>query len=400
MDEIAARYESLPYPETVHAATHPRRVAAAGLLAGVNPPEPSAASILEIGCGCGTNLIAVARTLPKSRCLGIDLAHSHVEKARESAAGLANVTFAQCDLRKFHADEQYDYIIAHGVFSWIPEDVRTSLLHFCSANLKPEGIAYLGFNCYPGWATHEPIRRLLLQLLGPEAGSSRLGEARRLLELLAATWHLDERGRGWHEAAVMELRQHPAVMPHDLLGAENRPFYLSEFVEYIRPHGLLFLADAIEPLGTTHVLPPQLKQFVSTLHLSAIDREQLGDFARLRQHRTALVVHADARVRPPGPAIMDRLAISTELKPAPGRVPAEGEFVTPGGALIRTRDALVTDFIARLIAAGEPRPFLHLASDASAHLRHGSATPVDLNSLREVTHSMIAGGLMVADWHR
>ena len=66
--------------------------------------------------------------------------------------GLTNVTLRHASITD--VDESYgkfDYIIAHGVFSWIPTEVREKLLDICAKNMAPGGVAYVSYNTYPGW---------------------------------------------------------------------------------------------------------------------------------------------------------------------------------------------------------------------------------------------------------
>jgi 2-polyprenyl-3-methyl-5-hydroxy-6-metoxy-1,4-benzoquinol methylase len=46
---------------------------------------------------------------------------------------------------------KFDYIITHGVFSWVPHDVAEKVLQICAEQLTPNGLAYNSFNTYPGW---------------------------------------------------------------------------------------------------------------------------------------------------------------------------------------------------------------------------------------------------------
>jgi SAM-dependent methyltransferase len=147
-------YDSVPYPGHVHTHTHPNRIAAIARLFGINAPPVSTARVLEIGCGDGGNLISIAYTLPRSQSVGLDLAASAVERGRQRVAALA---LTNCDL--LVADlatagrslGEFDYVIAHGVYSWVPPPLRESLLRLVSDALAPTGVAFISYNVFPGW---------------------------------------------------------------------------------------------------------------------------------------------------------------------------------------------------------------------------------------------------------
>ncbi len=48
-----------------------------------------------------------------------------------------------------------DYVIAHGILSWINFEVRHALFRMVDRSLTPGGLAYFSYNALPGWP---PIR--------------------------------------------------------------------------------------------------------------------------------------------------------------------------------------------------------------------------------------------------
>jgi len=123
----AVRYSNYPY-----AQTHPDRLATVAILHGLEPPDPFTARVLEIGCGAGGNLMAMAAATPGIRAVGVDLATGPIEDGRAVIAevGLTNVELRQGDVRDLTdgALGEFDYIVAHGVYGWIPQDARDALL--------------------------------------------------------------------------------------------------------------------------------------------------------------------------------------------------------------------------------------------------------------------------------
>src|SRR3954452_16284363 len=146
-DEV--RYSSFPY-----AQTHPDRLATVSILHRLEPPDPARARVLEIGCGAGGNLFAMAVATRGIEAVGVDLAAVAIEDGRAAAAavGLEKVALHQADVRDLtdaHLGAS-DYIIAHGFYGWIPADARDALLATIKASLTPHAIAYVSYNTQPG----------------------------------------------------------------------------------------------------------------------------------------------------------------------------------------------------------------------------------------------------------
>src|SRR5262249_26620757 len=146
-------YDEVVYPSYVYSQTHPDRLATIATLLGMNPTSVESCRVLELGCGAGGNLIPMAFDLSESGFVGIDLAGSAISQGREliKALGLKNISLQQADLMDLSSElGKFDYIIAHGLFSWVPEVVRDRILAICRAHLAPEGVAYISYNAYPG----------------------------------------------------------------------------------------------------------------------------------------------------------------------------------------------------------------------------------------------------------
>ena len=159
--ELQASYDEFPYLSLAFPQSHPDRLATIGRLLGLSPPAVDECRVLEIGCASGGNLIPMATASPRSRFVGIDLSAVQVRQGAADIAGLGlgNIELVQADLREFAADQGvFDYIIAHGVYSWVPSDVQHKLLDVCARQLSPNGIAYVSYNTLPGWNMRGIIR--------------------------------------------------------------------------------------------------------------------------------------------------------------------------------------------------------------------------------------------------
>src|SRR5580658_5466631 len=147
-------YDERPYTEHAYAETHPARIAAVARMARWDAPPVSGARILELGCGRGGNLLTMAAGLPQATLVGVDGSTRQIDAARCIAreTGLSNVTFVHARFEEMEiAEGSFDYVICHGVLSWIPERARGGLLSRIAGALRTGGVACVSFNVLPGW---------------------------------------------------------------------------------------------------------------------------------------------------------------------------------------------------------------------------------------------------------
>ena len=148
-------YDDVPYPDLCYAYTHPGRIAAIATLLGMQPTPVENCRVLELGCAGGGNLIPMAYGLPNSTFTGIDNSARQIEMAQQKATalGLDNITLQTMDIMEVAPDfGEFDYIIVHGIYAWVPPAVQDQLLAICQQNLAPQGVAYISYNTLPGWS--------------------------------------------------------------------------------------------------------------------------------------------------------------------------------------------------------------------------------------------------------
>jgi SAM-dependent methyltransferase len=361
---IPPPYEAVPYPGHAFAQTHPDRLATLAALFGLDAAAPADCRLLEIGCGDGGNLLPMAQALPRSTFVGIDTSPSAIAHARRIAdeVALDNVEFHEVGIEQFQAPAaSFDYAIAHGVFSWIPEHVRDRLLALVAHVLDEQGVGYVSYNAMPGARVPQTLRELLrLKLEGVTDPAERMARARRLLAMLAGP---DGNATVLGAEAAM-LRDRPdALLFHDALADINVPFFFHEFAALAAGHGLQYLAEAnfLEMQGD--VLPQDLQ-----LELSAeedvVRQEQLLDYVKVRRFRQTLLCRAEVELD--RVLRVERIAdfgVSSPTRgvaedPAnPGRV----TFGAPGGSRLTTEDEAV---IGVLRLAGERWPAAVRVRDA------------------------------------
>ena len=190
---LATGAETVAYPTRCYRTLAPTHLSAAAAAHGFACASPSAAfRYCELGCGTGLTLAVLAAANPQARFTGIDNQPAHVAAARElaQACGLTNLELIEADINEPAIDiGEFDYIVLHGVYSWVDETTRAALRRFIASRLAPRGLVYLSYNALPGWSGVLPLRDWLQRRVAKLSGSlaDRASAARdQLLDLLAA----------------------------------------------------------------------------------------------------------------------------------------------------------------------------------------------------------------------
>src|SRR5579871_3023876 len=149
-----ASYDEIPYASQPLVRQQPARLAAAALWFGLTAPRASTARVLEIGCASGGHIIPLAALWPEACFIGVDLSPAQIAagNARIDRLGLRNISLSARSLEAIGVDDgDFDFIVCHGVYSWIPAPLREVLLRTIAERLRPEGVASVSFNVLPGW---------------------------------------------------------------------------------------------------------------------------------------------------------------------------------------------------------------------------------------------------------
>ncbi len=256
-------------------------MATAAAFHGLEPPALAACRILELGCGEGGQLVPLAATYPGSSCLGVDLSAAAIDRARGYAtqAGVENCTFHNEDVCAFSPDAGvFDYIIAHGVYSWVPEPARQAILSICGRHLAPDGLAYISYNAYPGGHVRQMLRDLTLfhtkDIADPLA---KMREARRVAEFIVEATPPNTLERHMFARVLSMYEASDALLRFDLLSEENEPVYFLDFMEGVHGHGLQFVAESGFAARELRALPPRVAAWLEGIP-DRLVREQYLDF--------------------------------------------------------------------------------------------------------------------------
>jgi hypothetical protein len=354
--------------------------------------------VLELGCGDGGNLIPMALALPGATFVGIDAAPKAIARGQGLVAelGLENVELEARAIEALSpAARSFDYVIAHGVYSWVPATVRDRLLAVAGDALCDAGVAYVSYNALPGGRLRQALRDMLVFHTAELADArERVAQARALLRFLV-DGAPGEQGLGALMRAQAEgmLARSDATLLHDELAEVNDALYFHEFAAHAARHGLQYLAEADffeMQIGAASEPAAQALMGIE----DPVRREQYLDFLKGRMFRQTLLCRAGLAIdRTPRPEVIERMAVSTQAEPR-GEPGADGAqaFAGPTGSTLTTDHPLVIDALKR---AADAWPAALWVGD----LLGPDATPADRRALCDALLRSYAANLVALHVH-
>lgn len=289
-------YDAVLYPGFALAQAHPDRLATLAALFGLTPPNVAHCRVLELGCGDGMNLIAVALGLPEAECVGIDLAAAGINRGQRvvQELGLKNITLRQYDIMEVGQEfGHFDFIIAHGLYSWAPPVVRDKILAICQENLRANGVAYVSYNAYPGSHMRDMVREMMRYHVREFAEpKERVNQARALVKFLAESGADPDLYRLILQKEFERIAEfRDSTLFHDDLAEYNTPVYFYQFAEHAAQHGLRYMAEAQFFDMQAGMFPARVVETLNQLSDDIIAREQYLDFLKCRRFRQTLLCH-------------------------------------------------------------------------------------------------------------
>ena len=404
-------YDIVTYPGRAYRETHPDRLATLAAFYGMAPAPVARCRVFEIGCGLGNNLIPMAYQYPDSRFFGIDLSGRSIERGLSTIAelGLKNIELRHCDIMDITAAHgRFDYVIAHGIYSWVPDPVRDKMMAIFRENLEPQGVAYVSYNCHPGSHLRNLVRDMMnFHVREMSEPQERVKQARAILNFFAETASKesahgtvirDQRGR------VREMGDE--VVFHDDLDEGSRAFLLHEVVAAAGRHRLQYLCDATMHRRTLLNYPDQARKIFEQFPDSDfMVRDQYHDFVDGHGFRRTLLCHDEIRLeRKIDSNCMRRFHVASSLVPVADDFklaePGTAEFKLPNGNLLATDHLLSKAAIVHLercwpAAIG----FADLVENASRMAAsvagaHPQPSEQDVATLAAVLYRAVSNGLM------
>jgi methyltransferase-like protein/2-polyprenyl-3-methyl-5-hydroxy-6-metoxy-1,4-benzoquinol methylase len=290
-------YDQVPYQSHPFVQCTPDRLAVIATLHGIKPAPPARCRVLELGCSSGGNLLPLAERFPDSEFLGIDGSARQAAAGREAVEhlGLCNIQLEHRDILEVGPElGKFDYIITHGVFSWVPPRVQEKILRICTENLSPNGVAYVSYNAYPGWHMRGIIRDMMLYRARPfDKPVDRVRHARALVDFLAESVPAEDNAYGILLRSELESlrRKEDHYLFHEHLEACNQPFYFHQFMELATASGLQYVGEADYGAMSLGNVPPAALKVLNAVAEDRLALEQYMDFLRNRMFRQTLLCH-------------------------------------------------------------------------------------------------------------
>ena len=395
-------YKSYPFPFTT-----PAYLEAYGTLVGLKPPTAKTARVLELGATYGGNIISQAAHNPEATFVGIELSQDQVEKGNKiiGDAKLDNVSLVQGDILNF--DESmgtFDYIIAHGFYSWISDEMKDKLLDIISNHLADNGIAYVSYNTYPGWHTMEEVRQLMLFANRGHDESTHKEKVLRgktVGSLVGAQIlnydNLKERNSKFLGALRSVMQKDDYYVGHDHLEPHNDPCYLYQFNVHLKANNLAYVGDADLTLSMVRTYDESIADKLEQLAPnSQADQEQYLDFMLDTTFRKSIICKAsaakDISYAVSNPAEVNTIPVRTAINNFTFQILFDEE------ALEMFENTLVKDTFQALIKDGgtfnmiEALAILKAAHEA-ANASDDELEPAVCSLYKAVVEHMVRGGI-------
>jgi SAM-dependent methyltransferase len=360
LQSVENAYDAVAYPSLPFTHTHPSNLAAMAILHGLKPTPVDRCRVLEIACNEGGNIIPMAYAIPGSEFVGFDLAGLPVGRGQERIRelGLTNIRIFAADLMDVGAElGSFDYIIAHGLYSWVPEPVRDRLLGVCGQLLTPDGVAFISYNALPGGYMRNMVREMMLDRMKGQGNveeqiSYAIGFVRRLIETRAeGDWfrisieeHLNKMGE-----------RSPRAIYHDELSEAHQAVSFVDFAKHARAHGLQYLSEAVLPPPPDPCYRVELRAELERVSGGDfLEQEQMLDFARARKYRETLLSRADRTAsREFEGANLRRLMFTTPATSSPGESRGSTIFTLPSGIRMESNHPVATALM-RVLEMAKP----------------------------------------------
>jgi len=354
-------YDAIPYASFSHPATRPANLYTVGTLFGVAAPDFRAARVLELGCASGGNLIPLAFQYPDSHYVGIDYSERQIEMADKSVSdlGLENIELIARPFSDMPQLEKFDYIICHGIYSWVGDDDRNRILEICRTQLVENGLAIISYNTLPGWNMVRSLREMMIyHAKAFEDPLEKVAQGMQLLRFVRDNNPEGSAYRGVIDSEINLLNEQPiSYAAHEHLESENTQFYFHEFAAALGHHGLQYVGDTNIALMSAENLPEDAAEKLKAV-TDILRQEQYMDFIRNRRFRSSIVCSESATLnRNLRQEAIHDFYLSSSIKPDEADVKAE------------TADTRFSDRSGNMVFTAHTKEVAVLFSELSESLR-------------------------------
>jgi SAM-dependent methyltransferase len=392
-------YDAVPYQSDPFAQTHPRLLATIAALFNLPAAPVESCRVLELGCAGGGNIIPVAQDLPQSRFIGVDYSAIQIEQGLKDVAALKlpNIELRHASILDIDSSwGTFDYIICHGVYSWVPPAVQEKILDIAATLLSPDGIAYISYNTYPGWHMRGIVRDMMryhaLRFADPVR---RVKQARLILDFV-----MKHSSGGQNTAYNRLLKQETEMLAkapdhyilHEHLEEHCEAIYFHEFITAVRAKGLDYLGEARMGVMGPASFGPEAHKTLREIANDLVEVEQFMDFLRSRSFRETLVHRAGPNRSPKYQIHPERawpLHVASSAKPVEGE-PKDVKDAKPlAPEQVDLRPGQPVTFRSRTgVPVGTPTPLLKAALLCLGRLWPSS---ISFDELAKLARERLAG---------
>jgi methyltransferase-like protein/16S rRNA G527 N7-methylase RsmG len=291
-------YKSLPFLQST-----PAHLFTLAKIFGHSAPDFKSARVLEIGCASGGNVIPLAYQFPNAIFYGFDYSEKQIIKGQQliKSLELKNIQLEQVDLRQFDLNQdKFDYIIAHGVFSWVSTELQEQLFNVCNHLLSDTGLAYISYNTYPGWNQLNSIREMMLyHTRHIDDPLEKIHASRHIFEVIQEQSLKDTPYSNFlNQEAIKISKAENYYLYHEHLEQDNHPIYFHDFMKMAHQHQLSYLCDAnLQTILKDHQVSNKIKNQLSQFK-DPVEKEQFVDFLVNRRFRSSILIKSHHQHNP------------------------------------------------------------------------------------------------------
>lgn len=297
-DPVRELYSERRYPDLSHPVTDISRLWVSARVAGLErAADPAHCRVLEFGSAGGQNLLPLAARYPRSQFTGLDYSDTAIRKARQASfeSGLENIRFEVADLEHWRPSHPCDYLIVHGIFSWVPDAVKTRVLDLCGQVISDSGVVCISYNTLPGWSLRRDLVPLVKALASNPVAAGLGGSVEKVAAALADMAGTDTAHAASVQAVCRDMvTKGPTVLPFDDFAPVCDAVYFAQFASWAAERGLKYLGEARLQDNLPDGISPEAYERLAPLAADPLLLQQTLDLLSGRPHRNSLFCRADA----------------------------------------------------------------------------------------------------------